>query len=276
MTELVVNSTIFKSWFETIDGKELVNVKRLAEAFGKTEDDSIKLITRTHELFIGDHFEFTGVVSVKSECAPIAKPRRGRPQKDHYLTRNGCLMFVSQLEYQSYSDETKEFIVSFKRWLTQTAGRVMDGKLISPPNMDKLSYTDARRSVSDGHKELMQAVKEHEAPNFPGNSRYPYQRECIAINEDVAGVHVKGINDQLNTDGLRIKNYACVADIALIEGGVDFTARHPVVKKVLNRYFPTRSLPEMTMTPEEKARLARKCPETQKSIGEYTAVVNAC
>ena len=121
----------FASWFETRGGKELINIKVLATAFDKSEHSCIKIVTKNVALFIGDHFEFTSLMDVNSKNALNPKIGVGRHRKDHYLTRNGCLMFIAQLDYNRYENERKDLIVLFKRWLVTTAGDVIDGKSAS-------------------------------------------------------------------------------------------------------------------------------------------------
>jgi len=258
---ITVNSTVFNSWFETIQGKELVNIKRLAEAFDKEEKHCIEIVTENTKIFIGEHFEFSRQKTGK----------RGRPEKDHYLTRDGCLAFLNRLDYNRYDPVISNFIIEFQKWIVSTAGKVIDGKLTPAQNL-KLNYTEERVAASDNHKLLMASVKKYEAPKYPSKSHLPYQRESRAINEDVAGVHIKGLNDKLNSVGLRIKNEAYVADRALMEVGIPFETRHPVVRRVLDSSYPRRELTDMLMSTEQRARISNKCPESQRGISDFCAV----
>lgn len=263
----------FDSWFEIIEGHEVVNIKRLASAFDKTEDDCIKTLIRNRELFKGDHFEFSGIMSVNSQTGANQKRSRGRPRKEHYLTRNGCLMFVSQLEYQSYEEGTRKFIVAFKRWLTATAGKVLDGQL-APADSGKYIWSEERNTAKSNHKLCMSYVKQFEVPKYPGvNPREIYKRESRAINEDVAGTHISQLSDKMNASGLHAKNEAYVADMALIEAGVDFGTRHPIIKSVLDASYPGRCLCNYLLTDSEKARVKKNLPESQKGLADFTAVV---
>ena len=121
----------FSSWFEIKDGKQLMSIKVLAQAFHKTEKNCVKILFRNKELFIGDHLEFASMTETNLKNKLNSKLRAGRNRKDHYLTRNGCLMFISQLDYTRYDDERKDLIVLFKRWLVTTAGDVIDGNAVS-------------------------------------------------------------------------------------------------------------------------------------------------
>lgn len=268
-----VNSVVFSSWFETREGKELVNIKRLAKAFGKEEKHYIEIISNASEIFKGEHFEFSRVRREKSVRSQNQKITRGRPQKDHYLTRDGCLAFLNRLDYNRYDPEIGSFIIAFQKWLISTAGKVLDGKLVTAESIP-LNYHEERAGTKNNHKLLMRTLKNREIPKFIGriNPRKIYQRESSAINEDVAGVHIHGLSDKMNPTGLHIKNDAYVADIALIEAGIECQPRHNVVKKVLDASYPSRSLPDMLLTSEEKARISRKCPESQSGLSDFTAV----
>jgi hypothetical protein len=128
---LTVNNTVFNTWFEIVNGKELVNLKRLAEAFGKSNKDCIEILTKSQELFKGTHFEFSGMIPQNSQNPLNGKHAGGRPQKDHYLTRDGCLAFINLLDYNRYDPDVSRFIIEFQKWLIKTAGERIDGKLIS-------------------------------------------------------------------------------------------------------------------------------------------------
>jgi hypothetical protein len=72
----------FVSWFERKDGKELINIKILAQPFDKTNKDCIQILTKNVELFIRDHFDFIGITPQKSEIALNQKRERRRVPKE--------------------------------------------------------------------------------------------------------------------------------------------------------------------------------------------------
>lgn len=268
---ITVNSTVFDSWFETIEGKDLVNIKRLAQAFDKTEDHCIEIVLKSRDLFKEEHFEFTRQNRVNSDSAPIEKRKRGRPQKDHYLTRDGCLAFLNRLDYNRYDPVISNFIIEFQKWIVRTAGQVIDKKLV-PVATSQLNYIEERIGASDRHNLLMAAVKQFEAPKYPNKSREPYQRESRAVNIDVTGVHIHDTNNLLNSVGLHIKNEAYDARRVLIFAGVDYEHRNVVVRQYLDATYPNREIEDMLLTVEQKARISRKCPASQRGIGDFTAV----
>jgi hypothetical protein len=263
----------FDSWFERVDDKDLVNIKRLAEAFNKLEDDCIKIVTRSPKLFKGEHFEFTGKMSVKSDNAQNPKPTRGRPQKDHYLTRDGCLVFLNRLDYNRYDPDISEFIIRFQKWLIKTASDVLDGNLIHS-HVKPLIWSQEREESKSNHKICMIYVKTYEVPKGHWtNSREPYQRESREINVDVVGVHIKGLSDKLSASGLRIKNDAYITDMALMEAGIEFENRHQIVKNVLDTTYQTRHIEDLLLTTTEQARIRKQIPECQTGIYDFMAVV---
>ena len=267
----------FDSWFEVIEGKRLVNIQKLANAFEKTEKDCIEIIRNGLELFEGDHFEFSGLMPEKSHTYHTfqnQKRSRGRPQKHHYLTRNGCLMFVSQLEYQAYEEGVRKFIIAFKRWLTKTGGDVLDGKLVRTEKT--LSYHEERLNAATHHKHLSALLTQKIIPILPKsiNPRTVYQQESRMLNEVSIGEHIHRSNDKLNQTGLHAKNTAYTSDITLLEAGItNHSFRRDTVQHVVDRLYPDRNKNDMLLTDQEKARLVRKCPDSQRGISDFLAVV---
>ena len=269
----VITVDNFDSWFEWINGKYLVNVKRLAKEFGKTEDDCIKILTRNPELFKGEHFEFTPKMSVNSESALNQKRKSGRPQKDHYLTRDGCLAFVNRLDYNRYDADISNFIIRFQKWLIKTAADVIDGKVFQT-YVRPVLWNKEREESKSNHKICMAYVKTYEVPRGHWiNPREPYQRESREINVDVAGVHIRGLSDKLSASGLRIKNDAYITDMALMEAGIEFEPRHQIVKNVLDTTYQIRHIEDMLLTTTEQARIRKQIPECQTGISDFMAVV---
>jgi len=61
--------------------------------------------------------------------------------------------------------------------------------------------------------------------------------------------------------------------LGIMRVGIDFETRHAVIKDMLDEQYPGRIEMDIFLTTEERARISRKCPESQKGISDFVAVV---
>lgn len=240
------------------EGMKLYPVYSVGKIYGYNKKSADQVFERNKDFLEGNYF----ILTVKTN---------GRKTSVACLTTEGIWIYTSRLSVREIPPDRQKKIIKVIQFMARTAQGVVDGKLV-PTKQVTINYLEERAIAKDGHNLLMAAVKRFESPKFQLNSQEPYQRESRAVNIDTMGIHIKGSNDKLNAVGLHIKNEAYNARRVLLHAGIDYEHRCIAVREFLDASYPNRDITDMLLTVEEKARISRKCPASQRGIGDFTAV----
>jgi len=245
--------------FIEYEGKRLYPVYAIGAMYGYSEKNALEVFRTNSKFLEGNHYSlkirrFKNMVSVP------------------FLTGEGVLIYTARLGIGRIPEDRQNKIIRIVQFMAKSAMGVIDGTL--KPVIDIKSWREERRGNSINHKLTMSYVQRYEVPKVKKgtNIRELYQREAAAINEDTIGVHIKGASDKLNAVGLHIKNDAHVQDRALMRVGIDFETRHELIKEMLDEAYPGRIEMDIFLTSEQKARIDRKCPDSQRGICDFMAV----
>lgn len=272
--ECIDFSTVdFDSWFEDVFGKQLVNVITIGKFFGKSKEDCVASIRRNIKLYKGQFFEYEFQKPQLSDSQP-EKINRGRKPKSYYLTRDGCLTFADNLNYNEYDGDREKFIVSFKRAIIKTAGKVIDGELVqvdTPPVIEKIK--EKRHEGTHLNKQVARCVKDWLMPDYARKGLNPHDAfpdEHRAINTIVNGEHEKDLKNKLNSDGLDVHNTAKTSEISLIEAGiVENERRWTITRRVIDNLYPMRNERCLKLNEKELMLIKRGCNENQTSLFNF-------
>ena len=241
------------------DGERLYPVPRVGEMYGYSRDESLQAFQRNKKFLKGNHYS----VKLKEYERAVFVP---------CLTGEGVLIYTARLGIGKIPEDRQNKIIRTVQFMAKSAMGVIEGTL--KPVIDVKSWKEERLGNSVNHKLTMSYVQRYEVPKAKKgtNTHDLFPREARAINEDAIGVHIKNASDHLNAVGLHIKNDAHVQDRALMRVGVDFETRHELIKDMLDEAYPGRVELDIFLTGEQKARIERKCPESQKGISDFVAV----
>lgn len=241
------------------DGKKLYPVFAVGNKFGYSEKNALEAFRTNLKFLKGNHYS----PKIRRYQRAVSVP---------CLTGEGVLIYSSRLGIERLPEDRQDKIIRTVQFMAKAAMGVLDGSLV--PRFDISIWKEERLANSINHRLTMGYVKKYEVPKSPpgSNPHDLYPRESRAINEDALGIHIKGASDKLNVVGLHIKNDAHVADRALMEAGIEFETRHKIVRSVLDNSYPNRTIEDLLLTTEEKARITRKCPASQRGISDFTAV----
>lgn len=103
------------------DGDNIgVTTECLARIFQKEEKHINEAIRRNFELF--DGLTFSRMMRPDSRSKTFT-----------CLTRDGVLTLITLLDYKRYPDDIRDKIIRFRRWMTETVGKVLDQKIPTVP-----------------------------------------------------------------------------------------------------------------------------------------------
>ncbi|MBN1166286.1 MAG: hypothetical protein JXA44_04055 [Methanospirillaceae archaeon] len=188
------------------------------------------------------------------------------------LNRDGVIGILMKLDYQRIKDpERRERIISFQKWAKHTLGKALFSSSVKHSN--PAIWKRERAEIKSTEKLCMEYVKRYEVPKQVWrNPRDPYQRENREVNVDTIGVHIRGLSDKLNEDGLQIKNEAYLIDMSLMEAGIDFDPRHQIIRNTLQLTHGIRCPETLLLTVTEQERLKKQLPASQTGIFDFVAV----
>jgi hypothetical protein len=246
--------------FVTYKGKRLYPVPQVGEMHGYSRKDSLRAFQRNKKFIQGYYYSVKLTHYERAVSIPC-------------LTGEGVLIFTARLGIERLSEDRQDKIIRTVQFMAKSAMDVIEGRVV--PAIDIKSWREERVGNRENHKLTMSYVKRYEVPKIkPGENPFDlFPKESRAINEDAIGVHINGASDKLNAIGLHMKNDAHVQDRALMRVGIDFETRHAVIKDMLDEQYPGRIEMDIFLTTEERARISRKCPESQKGISDFVAVV---
>ena len=245
--------------FVTYKGKRLYPVPQVGEMHGYSRKDSLRAFQRNKKFLQGYYYSVKLTHYERAVSIPC-------------LTGEGVLIYTARLGIGKIPEDRQNKIIRIVQFMAKSAMGVIEGTL--KPVIDVKSWKEERLGNSVNHKLTMSYVQRYEVPKAKKgtNTREFFPREARAINEDVIGIHIKNASDHLNAVGLHIKNDAHVQDRALMRVGVDFETRHELIKEMLDEAYPGRVELDVFLTSEQKARIERKCPESQAGISDFMVV----
>lgn len=246
--------------FVIYKGKKLYPVQKVGEMYGYNQHDSLQAFNSNLKFLDGNHYRLKLRLYERAVSVPC-------------LTGEGILIYTARLGIGRIPEDRQNKIIRTVQFMAKSAMDVIEGRVV--PAIDIKSWREERLGNRENHKLTMSYVKRYEVPKIkPGENPFDlFPKESRAINEDAIGVHINGASDKLNAIGLHMKNDAHVQDRALMRVGIDFETRHAVIKDMLDEQYPGRIEMDIFLTAEERARISRKCPESQKGISDFVAVV---
>lgn len=241
------------------DGKRLYPVPKVGEMYGYNQHDSLQAFQSNRKFLEGNYYRLKLRLYERAVFVPC-------------LTGEGALIYTARLGIGKIPEDRQNKIIRTVQFMAKSAMGVIEGTL--KPVIDVKSWKEERLGNSVNHKLTMSYVQRYEVPKAKKgtNTREFFPREARAINEDAIGIHIKNASDHLNAVGLHIKNDAHVQDRALMRVGVDFETRHELIKEMLDEAYPGRVELDVFLTSEQKARIERKCPESQAGISDFMVV----
>lgn len=228
----------------------------LALMFDKEFKHASELITKNKELFEGMVIKLEKDDKMKSGRLARLEPRS---KTLTCLDLSGVLQWISLLEYSSYDDERKSYIIGMKRWLVTNGKKVLFANMQDYKNT--IEWKEQRQICKQTNKMLNATLKEKILPlHSEGNSRWIFSNEAIMINKHVFGYHEKGMRDNVPLDRLFVLESSEVADHTLCHVGIiDFKERERILGELQESFE--------TYNPQERIKKLRG---NQTSILDYS------
>jgi hypothetical protein len=242
------------------DGKKLYPVHYVGELYGYNNHDALQAFNANKKFLEGYHYRLKLRLYQRAVSVPC-------------LTGEGVLIYTARLGIGSIPEDRQNLVIRTVQFMAQSAMDVIQRNQV-PHYVRPVLWNKERVETKSNEKLCMEYVKKYEVPKQVWrNPRDPYQRENREVNVDTIGVHIHGLSDKLNENGLQIKNEAYVIDMALMEAGVDFEPRHQIVKNTLNITHQHRCPENLLLTVTEQERLKKQLPASQTGISDFMAVV---
>jgi hypothetical protein len=247
---------LIKTKFKIINGIECINLIHICHYFDMGElKHTLQRIRRNKDLFEGLYFE----IKVHNDDASL--------RSEHYLSRDGVLMYISKISYKRHEGEKKDLILTLQRWLITTGGEVLDGKYIK--EQDTLDWNTTRKKQIQGHHIMTNEITEHRIPllSDPAKADFIYISYAKMIHRTVFGYHENGMRDTASTDEIMAIGSICEwIGTSLDLGQTDYYAHKQMVERRFKQYYPKLyNARELRLLDIEKQKLES---ETFKKLAE--------